>query len=788
MPQKKEPKDSKENIELRDKKLIKNLEFLYKLYTDEIYLVNSDLKLLEKHGYINKKKKESLPKKPTDTRKAVHTDVTKTDKEKEADESVDIILDNEMYEDDVDVEFLDTKVYSSMQDEKLFLYSGSKKKISKEDWKPKDLIYHKNEFVDWIDSINSGFQKMISYRPFQMYCQQSKDWMADKENIYEYDSIDQRREFAWTEMDRIRENSLYFLDKYLHVKEASYQDGFMDYESKPVHKVMAFLFDCGYSVEIGKARQIAATTTIGGLGVCKLISTKNYFIKMIAQDKEKVQEIFDDKIKYPFAALPDWLHQNVLNDRDNLLSLGRKTQKGKRGGVNSKFQVVAPTVAAINGGAPPLVLIDEGGYINILGKMIKEARPTMFLQDPITKRIAPKRQIWIWATAGDLDRKGKAFAEEYQSTLDKWADRDFEYGIIPLFFDWTTRPGVTREHYLKEKRAYSVKGPEAEEKMVQFRQAYPSIIEDMFLTSSKTLVPISFINKQLEKIRDLEHHQRAEWGYFEPMFDMTKPSREHDDLPYELIGASFVTCQKNDPRASAQLFMRPEKGWVDRYYLGTDPIAVDNGYSNMATSVWDAQFNTLAAIVNYRSPNHKETFLQNLCLSLYYDIDRVGKDKKGMKNLVEGNIGTAFTDYVEFKGFRNSLVLRTELPSSFQGGQAEIGIDNRASRTRFIIHKLHELITLYGDKIFIEAFWIQLSTFVCKITDKGNETWETHDRRKYHDDVLFSTVFSYICSVSFDHRPPRNMERKEDLVTTRWETYRDGEGSLRRRPVIKRVA
>jgi hypothetical protein len=773
----KKVKDSPELSAKREVKLVKKLEFLKKLYDKNVPIPSDDLKLLENHGYIQRKEKEKLPKKPTDQRKKIHVREGSTADEKAADELVDIMTPDD-YKDEQDiVVIMNTKVYSDINDER-FQYSGGQE-ITKADWKPKSLIYHTEEFVAWIDSINSGFQNMVPYKPFQLYCQQAADWMKDTDNFYDFETEDQRRDFSWNEMDRIKENSLYFLDKYLHVKEADLELGYMDYKAKPVHKVMAFLFDCGYNVEMGKPRQIAATTTLGGLALAKLMTRKNFFIKMIAQDKEKVEEIFDDKIKYPFHELPEWLWMEPMNDRDNLLALGQKKSKGRRGGANSKIQVVAPTVSAINGGAPPLVLIDEGGYINILGKMIKEARPTMFRQDETTGKMEMKRQIWIWGTGGEMDKKGKAYAEEYSSTIEKWQKREFEYGIIPLFFDFTTRPGITRAEFLRQKQAYTKTGPEAEESMIQFRQAYPTVIEDMFLTSSKTLVPITYINKRLEEIRSLSHEMREQWGFFEPVFDTSDPSKEHDDVPFTIIGAEFVRTEKRDPRASVQIFLHPEKGWRNRYFKGTDPIMTDNGFSEMSSTIWDALYSAPVAVVHYRDSDHKNTFLQNMLLGLYYDIENPYK-KKSVPDLLEGNIGTAYSDYVEYKGFGKSFLLNSELPQHFQGGQNGTGIDNRGQRNKFIINKLYEIIVTYGDRIYLEAFWTQLRHFVCKITDSGKETWGTEDPRKYHDDVLDSTVFSYICALAFEHRPPIQAKAIEERKMDRYVLKTMPNGDLRR--------
>lgn len=769
-----------------DKKKLKHLEFLNDMYHRGIPLPPKDLKKLLDNEYIQieKKLKEELPA-GIEIPSADYVSKSKTLQERETDSKVDIIheTDDFMLEDDEDTIIVNQKIYSDITGDARYIYSGSKK-ITKDDWYPKDRIYHTPEFVEWIDSINSGFQKMVPYKPFQMYCQQALDWMADKTSIYDLDTEDERREFVFSEMDRIKENSLYFLDKYLKVKEAIDESGSMQYESKPVHKVMAFMMDCGYSVEMGKGRQIAATTTLGGLAICKMIGTKNYFIKMIAQDKEKVQEIFDDKIKYPFSELPEWLHQPVLNDRDNLLYIGSKETKGRKNGVNSKILVVPPTVGAINGGAPPLVLIDEGGYIGILGKMIRQARPTMFVQDQRTKKITMKRQIWIWGTGGEMDKGGKAYEEELRNTFDKWQKRDFGYGIIPLFFDWTTRPGITKEHYLMEKRNAMRSGPEAEAAMVEFHQTYPSIVEHMFLTSHKTLISINTINDMTEKIRSLHHDLRAEKGYFMPIFDETRPSDEHDELPFKVVGATWVPCNDNDTRATTTIFMHPKERWIDRYFMGTDPIQNDNGYSKMASAIWDAQFNTLAAVTNYRVPDHKETYLQCMLLGLYYKA----KPGESVPDLVESNLGNTYCDYKTYRGYGRDLVLRTELPSHLQGGQNEIGIDNRGKRNSFIINKMHELAEFYGENIYIEDFWGQLRYFVCKVTAAGNETWGTQDTKKYFDDVLFAAVFAYICSICYTHRPPKNIDREQDMVKIRFELQRGPDGMLKRVPTRKRAA
>lgn len=758
------------------------LSFLYDIYQKGTPMSEEDVALLIKHGYI-KAKRPKKPKKESSVNPAAIEGSYTQDK---ADKYVDIV------EGDIPGEekgkrhvILDTDTYDKIAETSLFKYQGGRE-ITKDDWMPADRIYHSQDFVNWINSINSGFQKMVRYVKFAMYCQQAEDWLSDTTSAEDFDTFDQRQEYRKREYQRCRENTLYFMNKYVVYNDIDGSGGIEQYVAAPVHKVLCYLVDCGYSFMAGKPRQIAATTTIGAIAVAKLITTRNFFIKMIAQDKEKVEEIFDDKIKFPFAELPEWMKPNVLNDRDNYIRLGKKSTKGSKGGLNSKLQVVAPSVSAINGGAPSLVLVDEAGYIRILGKMIKEARPTLFKRDKDTGKLTMKRQIIIWGTGGEMDKAGKAYENEFMDTLDKWNKGEFHTGLVPLFFDWTTRPGITKEHYNNEKKVYTIEGPDKDERMVQFRQTYPSIIDDMFLTSQKLLVSPDWINSQVERIRDSKHKFRPVKGYFEPIYDESQPEPEGSDTPFKIIGATFVPLDElvdDMNMATVSIIDHPRKNWQYRYVQGTDPIGADNGYSKMGSVIYDRYWNTPVAILNYRDPDHKITFQQCLLMGIYYSNERA----TAVPELVEGNLGTAYTDYKEFKGYRKSLVVNSEVPQIFQGGGATYGIDNRGMRNRAIVSRMREFVTSCGPRIYFPIVFSQLRVFVCTFTEKGNETWGVKDKRTQQDDVLFGGVFSYICSECFMHRPPIDLQSKKSEVKTKYQLKRQHDGSLRRVAVTERV-
>lgn len=684
------------------------------------------------------------------------------------------------------VTIADDESYDKLQESLLFNYK-SDKEITREDWMPSSLIEHSDDFVMWINSINSGFQNMVKYDKFRKYCQQAKNWLNDPTRPTDFETALEVREYKLNEIKRCKQNTLYFMDKYLMIKEGDMSTGNMKYLSKPAHKVICYMMDCGYSVMVGKGRQMAASTTFGGCALAKTIFNKNFFLKFIAQDDEKSQEIFDDKMKYPFNELPGFLKPTVSNDRDGLIRFRAKgNMKGTKKGLNSKIQVVPPSVGAINGGAPQCVFVDEAGYIGMLGKMMKEARPTMFMYDEVTGKLKMKRQIIIWGTggteAGEIKKKTKAYEIEFYDCLNHWKEKDYTYGIVPLFFDWTARPGMTKKFYLQELRAYTKEGPEKEASLIQFRQHFPSSPKDMFLSTGKLLVDASWIQSQMERIRNMPHQLRPKKGYFEPIFDTTKPYEEGSDVPYRIVGSKFIPVEDGvqyDHLVSAEIFVDPDTTWSDRFYMGTDPIMTDTGYSNMASVVWDAYYNTPAAIVNYRSDDHKYTFMQSLLLGLYYGQEKGNR----IPELVESNIGTAYIDYLDGKGYYDSLVHRKELPELFTGGSATVGVDNKGTRATFIITKMKEVVMEYGHKIHFLEYFRQLETFTLTVSANGREVWGVSDFKNFKDDLLYATAFAYICRISFEFKSPRKYNPDSPRYTVRNKLTRLDDGTLTRTPV-----
>jgi len=378
----------------------------------------------------------------------------------------------------------------------------------------------------------------------------------------------------------------------------------------------------------------------------------------------------------------------------------------------------------------------------------------------------------ITHNTGTTGKGGGAYEKEWKRLKGLWDDREFESGVIPIFFDWTTR--CDDNEYVKEKKYYygsraKSQNLDIEISKVQFHQHYPSSPSDMFMVTEKTLMSREFIDSNIDRIKDIfKKYDRegsgiapVQYGYFDPIFDTTKPTDENQDVPYAIIGANWVPCDELDERWTTILFQHPNKDWKHRYYQGTDPISADTGASKMSSAIWDKYYNTVSCVVNHRESNNPSySFLQCLLMNLYYG---------GVTELVERNIGLAYKQYIENKGYYKQFMVDAELPPSLQSsGSANVGVDNKGARARTIINYMGEVFNTFGSKIFIRVAFEQLKTFVCKVSKDGRtETWGTSDTRYYDDDVLFAITFSYLCSIS-SNRMPENIKEnanKKRVVT-----------------------
>jgi len=647
--------------------------------------------------------------------------------------------------------------------------------IRTSEWKPNHEEFHyPKEFVEWIDSINSGWQNKKRYKPFDLYCKQAEEWLLDDSDILDYGNEEDQMDWLIQEVQKCNDNTLYFCNKYGWIKEDKADKGMLKYQAWDAQRVLLFLYDCGYSLMIGKARQIGFTTTMCLAGMKSVNLNKSLFIKFVTHSKEKGIEIFRDKVKWTYTKIPDYIAQEVKNWTDQIMNFDKKGErKGRDEGGGSRFQIDSPAVDAINGGSPSKVFVDEIGLVEIFGEMMREGRPALFKYNPDTGKMTMQQQFIAWGTGGEMDKGGSVFESEFKMCLQQWREKNYEYGIIPLFFNAYARRGVTDDHIRKERKAYlALEGTKkGEMAKVQFHQHYPITIDDMFIRKSKTLVPIHQCNRRLNEIygKDVE----LEYGYFEPIMDMSQPT---PDLitEYKIVGARWVpTDSREHIDTTALIVHHPPANeiWKNRWYQGTDPVNSETGHSMMCSAIWDAYANTVSSVVFHRDRKFKFTYLQVLLQSLYYDQQKKG----GIKELVENNIGDMHVDFQEMHGFKHKFTSNAQLPEYFHThGGKWFGISNKANTAPRIIAKAEEMIDAYGDRIDIPWLWEQLKTFVEKDLRSQNTQRQTRyqaaDSRYDYDDAIFAITFAYINAVAHAKYEPENIKSQtaETHVITRY--------------------
>ena len=645
----------------------------------------------------------------------------------------------------------------------LFQDNIGTKGVLTHEWKPNhEEFEYPKEFVNWIDSINSGWQNKLKFKPFDLYCKQADLWMEDKSAILDYDNEEDQMDWLFTEIQRCKDNTLYFCNKYGYIKEDRSDNGMLQYKAWEAQMVLLFLFDCGYSMMIGKARQIGFTTTMCLAGMKRVNLNKSYFIKFVTHSKDKGIEIFRDKVKWTYTKIPDYMAQEVKNWTDQIMNFDKKGErKGRDEGGGSRFQVDSPAIDSINGGSPSAVFVDEIGLFEIFGEMMREGRPALFKFNPETGKMTMQQQFIAWGTGGEMDKGGSVFEAEFKMCLQQWREKNYQYGIIPIFFNAYARRGVTDSHIQNERKAYlALEGTKkGESAKVQFHQHYPITIDDMFIRKSRTLYPIHACNVRLNEIygKDIP----IEYGYFEPILNLSQPT---PDLitDYKITGARWVkTDSREDVSTSAIVIHHPphDEIWKNRWYQGTDPINSETGHSMMCSAIWDAHTNSVSSVVFHRDRKFKFTYLQVLLQSLYYDQQKRG----GVKELVENNIGDMHVDFQEMHGFKNKFTANSQLPEYLQTfGGKWFGISNKTNTAPRIMAKTEEMIDSYGPNIDVPWLWEQLKTFVekdLKSTTSHRQTrYQAADSRYDYDDAIFAITFAYINAISHAKYDPENIK------------------------------
>jgi hypothetical protein len=280
-------------------------------------------------------------------------------------------------------------------------------------------------------------------------------------------------------------------------------------------------------------------------------------------------------------------------------------------------------------------------------------------------------------------------------------------------------------------------------------------------------------------------------GMFVPEYDFSRPTMKggHADHEYYIKGARFVKAVTSLQmlKAPVEMMFPPVNDWLDRNFMGTDPIQSDTGRSKHSSAIWDSvgyhhdgngpcpadkcgvehpHFHPrLACVVNGRTGNVKDMYTQSILMNLAYH----NYGKRGCQELVEWNQGQKYIEYKQFDWIdqRSTLLPTAVLPTRFQSrskgsGGSPYGIYMTPPNKGGLLPIIEDMVDVNGNGIMHLSYWHQLAEVELDESD-GKKTWATRDEDQFNDDIVMSVTLAKLCadSVSEKGRKPRKFNSAE---------------------------
>jgi hypothetical protein len=666
-------------------------------------------------------------------------------------------------------------------------YEWKDKEILDSDWRIPNPKEPDAELRSFIDSHIPSFSKLKAYKRFWLYCEQARRL---EETARDYADVPLAERYDWKKAEyiKIRQNKLYGLNRYITIKEdGKMGGGRRKYKASGPQALLAFLVDSGFSFDLVKGRQAAITSTMMAIAALEIIVTPSYNGVFIVHKKDGTgKKLFKDKLQSTLQHFPAWMRAAWEKNSGNwsaervVLDFDGGEGKMNKGRDTSEFLLLGSDDSmTVNGQTPSRSFFDEAQNNSNYQTMLGEIDPTMYQFNERTGTMDMVRAIYGWGT-GSSNNTGKgSFEAHYKVTLEAWQTHEPTYGWVPLFMDWTCRPGMTKAHYAEVRDKYlrgrdeNTKGLSPKERLALFKAHYPSDPDDAFMATHKTLIPLDDIIDQQRWIKENVHDKglKPVPGRFVPIFDESKPQTAGSMFPFAVRGVMWEELSADDMDAPVRMMFHPEKLWLNRYYQGTDPIQNDGGFSRFSSAIWDAvgttkdedghtlYHPTVACMLNARSPYPQELFTQSILMGMYY----ANHGQRACKEIVEINQGHR---YVETKcgpifNLKESLVPRGAMTSNYNGGTHTHGVDLKSKRKSALYHDVVKMLQTHRRRIYYYEFWSQVRHI--DVEDKGDTKgveWGTQNKNVYNDDMVYAVGYSELCASTCQMRDggPRMLE------------------------------
>lgn len=672
------------------------------------------------------------------------------------------------------------------------------REITDEDIFPDDPRECDDKFRDFIDSHIPRFNNLIAYEPFYLYCEKARRMSEDKRSLIDVPAAEQP---SWKqrELERMSTNYLYGLNKYVTIKEDGQPSGRRKFVASTPQAFLAYICNRRNHFDLVKGRQAAVTSEMMAIADIEMIVTPSWTGVFMVHKKEGTGKgLFRDKHQNTLQHFPSWIVNEIdvskgFSSESTIIDFDPGDTKAKKGMDISEFRLLsAEDSMVVNGKTPTISMFDECQNIPTYQVIKKEIMPSLKQFNLETGEMDVNRCIWAWGTGSSNNTGGGAFESDFKSLLESWQSRRNTSGWIPIFFDWTCRPGMTKKEYLSTREEYltgssdETKGLTMSERLSLFCAHYPSHPNDAFLSTHKTIVPMEIIVEQQRRISALcvsaEPSLAPVPGRFVPIFDESVEIPGDSYYSHPIRDVQWLPARPDDFEAPVHMFLDRKRGWSNRYFQGTDPIQNDGGFSKFSSVIWDAAARqdgegdeaafipTVACVLNSRITQTSELFVQCALMGMYY----ANHGQKACKELVEINVGHRYTDFKcsPIFSLRDSLLTRHQLLPKYKTGDAKniYGLDlkgGRGSKKEHLFSDIIDLLLANWHNIWYHEMWSQIQNIHVESKPDGSTQWGTVNKNAFNDDMVYAMGYAELCCRCVNKQPELVSTDKPKMVMKR---------------------
>jgi hypothetical protein len=676
------------------------------------------------------------------------------------------------------------------------------KEITRDDYIQTDIMDPDAAFRAFIDSANPHFDQLAPYLGFYLYCEQARRWEAEDQRLSDIPEPD-RYHWKVREMQRMDDNKLYGINKYVTIKEDGRNGGRRKYRASAPQALLCYLTDVNACFPLAKGRQAAISSTMLAIAAIKAIVTQSFTgIFMVSKKDVTGRKLFKDKFGSTLQHVDPWIRSAWSEDNWSadriVLGFEKAAKKGDKGMDASEFMLLASEDSMVaNGLTPTWSMFDEAQDISTAEQIVAQLDPTLYRFNDRKGGMDRFGQIFLWGTGSSSATGNGAFEAMIRRLSNDWTTGKPTDGWVPLFFDWSCRPGVTFEFYKRMRRKYlegqteESKGMTPTERLAIFKAHYPRTLDDCFMSTNRTIIPMEMVLEQ-------KRHIEVEWvrrglgpqpGRFEPIFNTQIELPAGSYYAHPIVGSRWkpLPADADEHEAPILMFSDAKKRYAHRYFQGTDPIENDGGFSKFASVIIDAVgvddeydnegnqlfFPMPVCVLNARTQFTDELFLQNILMGMYY----ANEGQKACMELVEINAGKRYVDYKRGAGIEltTALLPRGALLPQYKGGQHTWGLDlkgGKDSRKSSVYHDLTSFLREGYKRIFFPDIFAQIQNTAVTPKPDGSVVWGTRNKNAYNDDLLYALAYADICMRSVNKQPEK-IDPTAPKFTTKRYIHRD---------------